>query len=167
MFKKLFGGNKTKDENVEVFAPISGEYVAIEDIPDPVFAQKMMGEGFGIKPAEGIVVAPFDGEVVNVFKPSNHAVGIKAANGLEILVHVGLETVQLGGEGFEALVNTGDKVTKGQELLKFDIDTIDSKVKSTISPVIITNTDDAEEINIQSLTNLQKGETKAIDVKMK
>lgn len=167
MFKKLFGGNKTKDENVEVFAPISGEYVAIEDIPDPVFAQKMMGEGFGIKPAEGIVVAPFDGEVVNVFKPSNHAVGIKAANGLEILVHVGLETVQLGGEGFEALVNTGDKVTKGQELLKFDIDTINSKVKSTISPVIITNTDDAEEINIQSLTNLQKGETKAIDVKMK
>ena len=127
----------------------------------------MMGEGFGIKPAEGIVVAPFDGEVVNVFKPSNHAVGVKAANGLEVLVHVGLETVQLGGEGFEALVNTGDKVTKGQELLKFDIDTIDSKVKSTISPVIITNTDDAEEINIESLTSLQKGETKAIDVKMK
>ena len=167
MFKKLFGGNKTIDVNVEVFAPISGEYVAIEDIPDPVFAQKMMGEGFGIKPAEGIVVAPFDGEVVNVFKPSNHAVGVKAANGLEVLVHVGLETVQLGGEGFEALVNTGDKVTKGQELLKFDIDTIDSKVKSTISPVIITNTDDAEEINIESLTSLQKGETKAIDVKMK
>lgn len=167
MFKKLFGGNKTKNVNVEVFAPISGEYVAIEDIPDPVFAQKMMGEGFGIKPAEGIVVAPFDGEVVNVFKPSNHAVGVKAANGLEVLVHVGLETVQLGGEGFEALVNTGDKVTKGQELLKFDIDTIDSKVKSTISPVIITNTDDAEEINVESLTSLQKGETKAIDVKMK
>ena len=167
MFKKLFGKGKEVNKESAIYAPITGEYVKIEDIPDPVFAQKMMGEGFGIKPAEGIVVAPFDGEVVNVFKPSNHAVGVKAANGLEVLVHVGLETVQLGGEGFEALVNTGDKVTKGQELLKFDIDTIDSKVKSTISPVIITNTDDAEEINIESLTSLQKGETKAIDVKMK
>lgn len=167
MFKKLFGGSKSQNSNVEVYAPISGEYVALEDIPDPVFAQKMMGEGFGIKPNDGVVVAPFDGEIVNVFKPSNHAVGIKAANGLEILVHVGLETVQLGGEGFEALVNTGDIVSKGDELLKFDISTIEPKVKSIISPVIITNTDDAEKINIESLQSLSKGETKAIDVKMK
>ncbi|GGI42182.1 PTS sugar transporter subunit IIA [Mammaliicoccus stepanovicii] len=167
MFKKLFGGNKSKDTNVDIYAPISGEFVSIEDIPDPVFAQKMMGEGFGIKPTEGVVVAPFDGEIVNVFKPSNHAVGIKAANGLEVLIHVGLETVQLGGEGFEALVNTGDVVSKGDELLKFDIETIDKKVKSVISPVIITNTDDAEDIQIESLSTLVKAETKAIEVKMK
>ena len=96
MFKKLFGKGKEVNKDSAIYAPLSGEYVKIEDIPDPVFAQKMMGEGFGINPTNGEVVSPIDGKVDNVF-PTKHAIGLKADNGLELLVHIGLDTVQLDG----------------------------------------------------------------------
>ncbi|ELJ9316929.1 PTS glucose transporter subunit IIA, partial [Staphylococcus pseudintermedius] len=107
MFKKLFGKSEEANKEIQVYAPMTGEYVKIEDIPDPVFAQKMMGDGFGIRPTEGKVVSPITGVVDNVF-PTKHAIGLKADNGLEVLVHIGLDTVQLNGEGFETLVNSGD-----------------------------------------------------------
>ena len=103
MFKKLFGKAKEVDKNIKIYAPLTGEYVKIEDIPDPVFAQKMMGEGFGINPTEGEVVSPIEGKVDNVF-PTKHAVGLKAENGLELLVHIGLDTVQLDGKGLKYLL---------------------------------------------------------------
>ncbi|PTJ93293.1 PTS glucose transporter subunit IIA, partial [Staphylococcus simulans] len=92
MFKKLFGKEDKVDKSIEVYAPISGEYVKIEDIPDPVFAQKMMGDGFGVNPSEGVVVSPIEGKVDNIF-PTKHALGLKADNGLELLIHIGLDTV--------------------------------------------------------------------------
>lgn len=165
MFKKMFGKNDSASKKIEIKAPITGKYVAIENIPDPVFAQKMMGEGFGIEPTEGIVVAPIDGEIVNVF-PTKHAIGIKANNGLEVLIHVGLETVAMNGEGFDTKVNTGDKVKVGDTLLEFDIPTIQDKAASIISPVIITNSDIISSQTTINQDNLVRGETTVFTVEV-
>ena len=96
----------------------------------------MMGEGFGINPTEGEVVSPIEGKVDNVF-PTKHAIGLKADNGLEILVHIGLDTVQLDGQGFEILVSSGDTVQVGDPLLKFDLEYIRNNAKDVISPLLL------------------------------
>lgn len=166
MFKKLFGKSDEASKSIEVKTPISGKYVAIENIPDPVFAQKMMGEGFGIEPTEGIVVSPIKGEIVNVF-PTKHAIGIKADNGLEVLIHVGLETVTMNGEGFETKVAVGDKVEVGEALLNFDIALIQEKASSIISPVIITNSDIISNFEINNVTDVVKGETTVLNIEVK
>ncbi|BGE82437.1 PTS sugar transporter subunit IIA [Staphylococcus petrasii] len=165
MFKKLFGKGKEVNKEIQIYAPLTGEYVKIEDIPDPVFAQKMMGEGFGINPSEGEVVSPIEGKVDNVF-PTKHAIGLKADNGLELLVHIGLDTVQLDGQGFEILVNSGDTVKVGDPLLKFDLEYIRKNAKDVISPIIITNSDQTESLHIDDVQAVVKGETKVIDVTM-
>ncbi|UBH14354.1 PTS sugar transporter subunit IIA [Macrococcus armenti] len=166
MFKKMFGKSEPQSKKLEIVSPITGEYVAIEDIPDPVFAQKMMGEGFGIKPTEGIVAAPISGEVVNVF-PTKHAIGIKAENGVELLIHVGLETVAMKGAGFKTHISQGDIVQKGDTLLEFDITLIEKEASSIISPVIITNSDVLSEIKFENQILLTKGETPVMTVEMK
>ncbi|PTL01279.1 PTS glucose transporter subunit IIA [Staphylococcus haemolyticus] len=165
MFKKLFGKGKDVNREIEIYAPLTGEYINIEDIPDPVFAQKMMGEGFGINPTEGEVVSPIEGKVDNVF-PTKHAIGLKADNGLEILVHIGLDTVQLDGQGFEILVSSGDTVQVGDPLLKFDLEYIRNNAKDVISPIIITNSDQTESIHVNDVKAVIKGETKVVDVTM-
>ncbi|MGK0554039.1 PTS sugar transporter subunit IIA [Macrococcus capreoli] len=166
MFKKLFGKNDEAAKQIEIKAPISGKYIAIETIPDPVFAQKMMGEGFGIEPTEGLVVSPIDGEIVNVF-PTKHAIGIKAANGLEILIHVGLETVAMKGDGFETKVSAGDKVNVGDALLSFDIDLIKDNASSIITPVIITNSDIINTMDVVNDELLSRGATTVLSVEVK
>ncbi|MBC3105899.1 PTS glucose transporter subunit IIA [Staphylococcus haemolyticus] len=165
MFKKLFGKSKEVNKEIEIYAPLTGEYINIENIPDPVFAQKMMGEGFGINPTEGEVVSPIEGKVDNVF-PTKHAIGLKADNGLEILVHIGLDTVQLDGQGFEILVSSGDTVQVGDPLLKFDLEYIRNNAKDVISPIIITNSDQTESIHVNDVKAVIKGETKVVDVTM-
>lgn len=165
MFKKLFGKGKEVNKEIEIYAPLTGEYINIEDIPDPVFAQKMIGEGFGINPTEGEVVSPIEGKVDNVF-PTKHAIGLKADNGLEILVHIGLDTVQLDGQGFEILVSSGDTVQVGDPLLKFDLEYIKNNAKDVISPIIITNSDQTESIHVNDVKAVIKGETKIVDVTM-
>ncbi|GGB80782.1 MULTISPECIES: PTS sugar transporter subunit IIA [Staphylococcus] len=166
MFKKLFGKGKEVNKEIAIYTPITGEYVKIEDIPDPVFAQKMMGEGFGVNPTEGEVVSPINGKVDNIF-PTKHAIGLQADNGLELLVHVGLDTVQLDGEGFEVLVESGDTVNIGDPLLRFDLNYIKENAKSVISPIIITNSDNTSAIAVaEDLNSVSKGETKIVDVTM-
>ena len=128
-----------------------------------MFAQKMMGEGFGINPTEGEVVSPIEGKVDNVF-PTKHAVGLKAENGLELLVHIGLDTVQLDGKGFEVLVESGDDIKIGDPLIRFDLEYINNNAKSIISPIIITNSDQTESIHIEDVQAVVKGETQVIDV---
>ena len=118
--------------------PIKGEIVPITEVPDQVFSQKLMGDGFGIVPADGTVVSPVDGEIINVF-PTKHAIGIKSKYGHEILIHIGIDTVNLKGEGFKVLVNEGEKIKKGQVILEFDLDFIKKSVPSTVTPVIFTN----------------------------
>lgn len=139
MLKKLFGKKENAVE--QITAPINGKVLDITEVPDPVFSQKMMGEGIAIDPTDGQVVSPIDGEVVQVF-PTKHAVGLKTKSGLEILIHIGLETVALNGEGFESFVQAGDKVKRGDKLISFDLEFIREKAASTITPMIITNTDE-------------------------
>ncbi|WP_238883139.1 glucose PTS transporter subunit IIA [Clostridium sp. YIM B02551] len=136
--------------------PIDGEIVTLDRVPDEVFAGKMLGDGFAIIPVGNEVHAPADGEVRVVF-PTKHAVAIETIDGLEILIHVGIDTVELNGEGFIAHVRQGDKVKKGDLLLTFDQDIIKEKAKSNITPVIVTNMDVVKEINVQ-LGNKKNGE---------
>ncbi|WP_028400652.1 PTS sugar transporter subunit IIA [Ectobacillus panaciterrae] len=163
MFKKLFGlGSKAQKEET-IVAPLTGEVKNIEEVPDPVFAQRMMGDGIAIVPTEGIVVSPVDGEIVQVFH-TKHAVGIKSKNGLEILIHVGLETVSLNGEGFEAHVASGQEVKAGDKLLTFDLAFIGEKAKSIITPMVITNGDAFGAIDKNIDTQAQKGQTTVMTV---
>lgn len=163
--KKLFGKNEGKTEEVLV-APITGKVIPLEEVPDPVFAQKMMGDGLAIEPTEGTVVSPVNGEIVQFF-PTKHAIGIKSETGVEILIHVGLETVAMKGEGFEALVEVGNKVTVGTPLLTFDIELIKEKAKSIVTPVIITNGDVLETVTKHDVTDAFKGATALVDWKIK
>lgn len=149
LFSKLFSKEeKVLEQTIKAFA--TGDLVKISEVPDPVFAQKMMGDGFAIQPSEGTVVAPFDAEIVNVF-PTKHAIGLKTTANVELLIHIGLETVNMQGEGFEVHVKEGDKVSAGDKLVTFDLDLVKEKAKSTIIPCVVTNMD-----SVESLTFLKE-----------
>lgn len=124
--------------DLTILSPMTGEVKEITAVPDDVFAQRMMGDGFCVAPTDGRVVAPAAGKVVNLF-PTLHAVGLTTDEGLDILIHVGLDTVKLHGEGFKAHVKEGDHVTAGQLLLEVDLDAIREKVPSVVTPVVFTN----------------------------
>ncbi|MBL0701844.1 MAG: PTS glucose transporter subunit IIA [Spiroplasma sp.] len=134
----LFSFKKKKE--IEFSLPITGEIIAIEDVQDPVFAQKMMGDGFAIIPTDGNIYAPFDGVILSVF-PTGHAVGIKSEDGMEVLIHFGLDTVKLKGEGFRVHVEQNDVVKAGDLLITVDIKAIQPLVPSLVSPVIFTKID--------------------------
>ena len=131
-----------------IFAPISGILVPLEDVPDPAFAQRLAGDGIAIDPLEQRVVAPCDARVLQVHR-AGHALTLSAF-GLEILIHVGLDTVKLNGKGFKARVKAGDQVRKGDELMTFDADYIATHAVSLISPVLITNMDRVTTLRPQS-----------------
>lgn len=125
-------------KTVTIASPIKGEAIKLEDIEDAAFATGVLGQGLAIRPTEGKVVAPIDGVVTTLF-PSLHAIGITSNEGVEILIHVGLDTVQLGGKGFEAHIKQDDNVVKGQDLLTFDMDLIKESGYSVVTPVVVTN----------------------------
>lgn len=131
-----------KAKSLDIYAPVSGEIIRIEDVPDPVFNQKMMGEGAAVMPNGGNLVAPVNGKVIQV-APTKHAIGLLAEDGTEILIHVGLETVALNGEGFKPAVKEGDKVSVGQLLMEVDWDYISEHAASTVTPIVITNSQDS------------------------
>lgn len=165
MLGKLFGKKKMPKEET-VMAPLSGTLRQLEEVPDPVFAGKMVGEGIAIEPSDGIVVAPFDAEVVQLF-PTKHAIGLRGKSGLEILIHIGLETVALKGEGFEAHIKQGDQVKIGDKLVTFDMAIINEKASSTITPVIMTNGDMVEDFHISKDSTVVAGQTKLMQVNLK
>jgi sugar PTS system EIIA component len=165
MFNKLFGKKEVKKEET-IVAPLTGKIVSIEEVPDPTFSQKMMGDGIAIEPTEGVVVSPVDGEIVQFFH-TKHAIGIQSESGAEILIHVGLETVNMNGEGFEGHVNVGDKVKAGDKLLTFDLDLIKEKASSTVTPIVITNGDAVESLDKRAASEATKGETSLLQIKMK
>ena len=128
---------ETNGEAVFV-SPMKGKFMPLSKVEDQVFSQGMMGEGFAVELTDGKVVAPFDGEVIMTF-PTKHAYGLKrAADGVEILIHIGMDTVQLEGNGFESYVEVGDQVKAGQALAKVDIDYVIKNGKSVVSPVVFT-----------------------------
>lgn len=127
MFKKLF---KKQTASEEIVSPANGELMKIEDVPDPVFSQKLMGEGIAVLPSDGRIVAPASGEIIQLAE-TKHAFGIKTDLGAEILVHIGLETVALKGQGFNPAVKVGDKVSKGQLIIEADLEFISKNAAST------------------------------------
>jgi glucose PTS system EIICBA or EIICB component len=152
------------DDGQKTFvAPIKGEIKPITDVPDAVFSGKMMGDGFAIIPSEGVVVSPVDGKIVNLF-PTKHAIGILSDTGREILIHVGIDTVTLKGQGFETLVNENDKVEKGQPLLKVDLDYIKQNATSTITPIVFTNLAEGESITLKKTGNIDMAEEEIIEI---
>ena len=135
--------NKMISDNKEtiIYAPVSGKVICREDIPDETFASGIMGEGVGIKPEEEIIVAPFDGEITSVVD-TGHAVGLTSSDGVELLIHVGVDTVKMQGDGFQVFVTEGQKVKTGEKLLKFDRDKIRKAGYIDTTAVLVTNSDD-------------------------
>ena len=131
--------------------PLQGRVLAAEDIPDPAFAANALGASFAIDPTggDGIVRAPANGSVATIF-PTRHAIGLETDNGLEILIHIGIDTVKLSGEGFTVLVQEGERVVAGQELVKVDLAAIADKVPSLVTPVIFTAYDEGQTVEIEN-----------------
>ena len=142
---------------MEIHSPLSGEVMELKDVPDEVFASGVAGQGIAVNPSTGEVKAPCNG-VVSVLFPSKHAIGIAAEDGTERLIHVGLNTVMLDGAGFEALVEQGDKVREGQPLLRFDMDFIRKQGYSLVSPILVTNADDFQQIRLLGKKQVEAGE---------
>lgn len=155
--KKETKENSNFKEIAKFSSPVKGIAAPIEETPDEAFAGKMMGDGIMIMPEDSTVFAPCDGEVLFVF-PSKHAVGIKTTDGFEILIHIGINTVELNGEGFEAFVETGDKVKKGDKLISFDIEYIKDKVPSMATPFIFTALNENQRVKL-----IKKGEVNALE----
>lgn len=135
--------NPFKKAKLQIFSPVNGEIIPIEEVPDPVFNQKMIGEGVALMPAKGDICAPVNGTIIQI-APTKHAIGIRAEDGSEILIHIGLETVSLKGEGFTVAVKMDDKVVVGQPLIKVDWDFIRTHAKSIVTPIVITNSNDGK-----------------------
>lgn len=151
------------DGDDQFISPIKGEIKPITEVPDAVFSGKMMGDGFAILPTEGTIVSPVDGKIVNLF-PTKHAIGILSNTGREILIHVGIDTVNLKGEGFEALIAENDQVKKGQPLLKVDLDYLKERVPSIITPIVFTNLAQDEVVVINKPGNVELKEEGIISI---
>lgn len=124
-----------KKEEFKIVAPVDGTLVSLDQVPDEMFSQKLMGDGFAIIPTGEVIAAPLSGEAVSVF-PTGHAVGIKTNDGIECIVHIGLETVELDGEGFHPLIKQGEKVKAGQPMIEIDRASIEEKGYNPITMVV-------------------------------
>ena len=132
----MFGFLKRKPR--EIKAPIDGMLIPIEEVDDEVFSAKMAGDGIAIMPIGDTFVAPIDGVITKIFS-TNHAFSIKSKQDLEVLVHIGLETVALKGEGFERLAQEGDEVTAGTPIIKVDLNYIKDNAKDIVTPILVTD----------------------------
>lgn len=147
--------NIFKKKEKHLAAPFAGEVVELSEVPDEAFAQKMLGDGFAIIPEENVAKAPCAGEIVQIFS-TGHAVGIQTQKGLEVLIHIGIDTVKLDGEGFTKLVKNGDEVKVGTPLIEVNLDFIKENAPSITTPVIITNMEKVKKMEI-----IKKGKVEA------
>ncbi|MDP5290688.1 PTS glucose transporter subunit IIA [Oceanimonas sp. CHS3-5] len=147
--KKMVSDDTSEANAIEVFAPLSGEIVPLEEVPDVVFAEKIVGDGIAIKPSGNKMVAPCDGTIGKIFE-TNHAFSIESDSGLELFVHFGIDTVELKGEGFTRVAQEGQQVKKGDTVLEFDLALLEQKAKSTLTPIVISNMDEVKELTRQS-----------------
>ena len=125
---------------IKILSPLSGQVWALERVPDPVFAQKMVGDGLSIDPVDAVLLAACDGEIVSVH-PAGHAVTLRTAEGMELIMHVGIDTVMLKGEGFIPRVKAGDRVQAGAPLIQFDLDFLATHAKSLLTQIVVANTE--------------------------
>lgn len=144
-YKEKAVDTASTEEPLTVASPLKGKVVNLSDVKDEAFASGALGMGAAIQPEEGVLYAPCDG-TISAFFPTGHAVGLTSDTGIELLMHVGMDTVQLEGKGFRPLVQTGDVVKKGQKLLEFDMELIEAEGYSLVTPVLITNSDDYENV---------------------
>lgn len=151
-----FFKKKKEDEWFNIYSPLNGRVIPLGEIPDDAFAQKMIGDGCGIEPAEGSICSPVDAEI-DIFA-TNHAVSFEVANGLELIVHFGIDTVKLNGEGFTRIAEPGSNVKVNQELIKYDLNYIKENAKSTKTPVIVANMDQVETLEIVASGDVKVGD---------
>lgn len=130
---------------IEIFSPVAGAIVPLEQVPDEAFASKAMGEGFAIEPTVGKVLAPFAGKVAHIMEKSKHAILLEHSTGVQVLIHVGINTVGLKGDGFQLHVKVGDHVKQGQLLLSFEVEKIQNAGYPVITPLIIPDGQDQVE----------------------
>ncbi|MFM2484367.1 PTS glucose transporter subunit IIA [Celerinatantimonas yamalensis] len=149
--KKLVSEENTNESGYEIIAPLSGEIVPIEDVPDVVFAEKIVGDGIAIKPSGNKIVAPCDGTIGKIFE-TNHAFSLESDNGIELFVHFGVDTVELKGEGFTRIAQEGQKVKQGDTIIEFDLALLEEKAKSVLTPVVISNMDEVKSLQKMSGT---------------
>jgi len=147
--KKAVSGNTQTNDTINLVAPLSGEIVAIEDVPDVVFAEKIVGDGIAIRPTGNKMVAPCDGEIGKIFE-TNHAFSLESDTGIELFVHFGIDTVELKGEGFTRIAQEGQKVKAGDTIIEFDLEFLKGKAKSILTPVVISNMDEIKELQKMS-----------------
>lgn len=141
LFDKLFGSKNSKTVEVDIYAPLSGEIVNIEDVPDVVFSEKIVGDGIAIRPNGNKIVAPVDGVIGKIFE-TNHAFSMESKEGIELFVHFGIDTVELKGEGFTRVAQEGQSVKRGDTIIEFDLPLLEQKAKSILTPVVISNMDE-------------------------
>lgn len=151
---------------VELLSPMSGQVVLLPELPDPVFSRRLAGDGAAVEPQDGRVLAPCAGRVVHVF-PEGHAIGIEAAGGLEFLIHIGLDTVHLKGEGFRPAVAEGDRVQAGQLLVEFDLAALRAAGKAGVSPLVVTNMERVERLDVLAGGDVRAGVTPLLRVVLK
>ena len=148
MFDFLKKGSKVEvDTEVKLFSPANGTVISIEEVADPVFSQKMMGDGYAVIPTDGKIYSPVTGKVVSVF-PTKHAIGIELSNGVEVLLHMGLDTVELNGGPFTTTVAEGDQVTPETLVSTVDLAALEAAGKNNAMVVVFTNMDKVAEFSL-------------------
>ena len=151
----LFDIFKKKEKTiVTIYSPMNGKVIELKEVPDEAFAQKIVGDGCAIEPDKGIICSPIDGQLMNIF-PTNHAIIFETIDGLEMIIHFGIDTVKLDGKGFQKLREPGP-IKIGDEIIKYDLDDIKDGVPSTRSPIIINNMEKVEKIEVLSLGKVIK-----------
>jgi len=154
------------NENLTIITPISGRIIDLSEVPDQLFAQKVVGDGVGIDSTGDMVVSPADGTIALIFK-TNRAFVVKLDNGIELLIHIGTEAVELEGLNFERLVQERTKVKAGEPIIRFNMDLIKEKGYSLITTVVVTNIDKLEEIKYKTNTIVEAGKDVVISYKIK
>ncbi|MEX9252039.1 PTS N-acetyl glucosamine transporter subunit IIABC [Pseudenterobacter timonensis] len=147
-------------------SPVTGDVVALDQVPDEAFASKAVGDGVAVKPTDKLVVSPAAGTIVKIFN-TNHAFCLETEKGAEIVVHMGIDTVALNGQGFKRLVEEGAEVTAGQPILEMDLDYLNANARSMISPVVCSNIDDFSGLVIQAQGQVVAGQTPLYEIKGK
>ncbi|WP_345843453.1 PTS glucose transporter subunit IIA [Shewanella algae] len=141
--RRMVSGQPNIEGGIKVYAPISGDIVAIEKVPDVVFAEKIVGDGIAIEPKGQFMLAPIDGTIGKIFE-TNHAFSIESPQGLELFVHFGVGTIELRGKGFKRLAQEGQDVKAGEPILEFDLNFLKDQVNSLLTPVVLANMEDVK-----------------------
>lgn len=152
-------------KKIILFNPFDGNWMTLEDVPDEVFSKRLIGDGFAINPTSNLLVSPIVGKIVQIF-PTNHALGIISDEGIEVLIHIGIDTVELKGEGFKRLAEVGQRVDVGTPLIEIDLPYIQSRGKSLITPILITNGNSVKSMKLLNPRGVA-GVTQGIELQIK